>query len=144
MGQFPLDCRVQDLSDVNTESNAVDKTLQMACACSCIVQRDTMLRIGPKHIVRDSQGANGQKDSENRDDTSLGNLTRLPHIVPRPPPKTYTSVPAQPQPSGLEMGRQYWLAPCPEPEKMAAQEWRERALTQPGSVSLGRSCSQPA
>lgn len=30
MSQLPLDCRLQDLSEVNTESNAVDKTLQMA------------------------------------------------------------------------------------------------------------------
>lgn len=34
VGQFPLACRVQDLSEVNTESNAVDKTLQIAWACS--------------------------------------------------------------------------------------------------------------
>ena len=31
---FPLNCRIQVFSDVNTESKAVGKTLQITCACS--------------------------------------------------------------------------------------------------------------
>lgn len=29
---------IQDFSDVKTESKAVDSTLQIACACSCILE----------------------------------------------------------------------------------------------------------
>lgn len=35
-----LGCRSQGFSDVSTESKAVAKTLQMACACSYITGKD--------------------------------------------------------------------------------------------------------
>lgn len=35
--------RIQDFSDVKTESKAVDSTLQIACACSCILENKKKL-----------------------------------------------------------------------------------------------------